>query len=106
MPKNAEKKPFAFPTVEDDELVPTEAKRVEMDLDAMLDDMMSGQAPGMYRLTLFVERLERLVLYDAPMTADDAREIMALGIGEIDVEKQRFHLTPQFVPVIRRKTAN
>ena len=106
MPKKGEKKPFEFPTCEDDELVLTDTTRVEMDLDALLDDLMSGNAPGMYRLTLFVKRLEQLVLYDAPMTADDAREIMALGIGEIDVTRQRFRLSPQFVPVIRRKTAN
>jgi hypothetical protein len=106
VPKKAEKKPFGFPTFDDDDLVLTEAKRVEMDLDALLDDLTSGNAPGMCRLSAFVERLERLVLYDAPMTADDAREITALGIGEIDVKRQRFRLSPQFAAVVRRKTAN
>jgi hypothetical protein len=79
VPKKAFKKPFAIPMIEDDELLLTEGKRVEMDLDATLDDLMSGHVPGMYRLTAFVERLERLVLYDAPMTADDAREISRWG---------------------------
>jgi hypothetical protein len=75
-----------------------------MDLDEAVSD--GDEAPGMYRLIAFVERLEQLVLYDAQMTAEDAREITAFGIGEIDVQRQQFRLSPQFTPVIRRKAAN
>jgi hypothetical protein len=83
-----------------------DAKRLEQ-LMSLDDTMCAGDdTPSMYRLMEFVERLEKLVLYDATMTADDAREIKELGIGEIDVKRQRFLLSPQFGAVVRRKTAN
>jgi hypothetical protein len=72
-----------------------------------LNDMTTADgAPSMYRLMAFVERLEQLVLYDAPVTAADLREFTALQIGEIDVKGQRVRLRPQFGAVIRRKTPN